>query len=367
MSKLKQTEDTSHRIAFQMGTLGMISQFAFCIFAVGIASVSLVLFLRRYLGMLTYVLVGFPGVVGVVFGCIGMMNARTVTFVFDRQAGNFTASAEGASQSLSRPLSQILLVYIERERPSNEGIRFVFAVCLLFCDGYRFRLEGGSSVTGSEQMAPEHLLRQAESIRDFLRLPQLNMPLLDVTRLNLQRKMDQDQANQWMSKYMACRLLEPVLEVPVPEYDWVVPPDGVEELPRARVLSLGSVRGNDVQAVFVQSAPLVRHSQVQAAPGRLPSAQAVFLGDLERSGGGDVVIGRPVGTMAPQPARQPGARPQVQQATAVHAVPQPRQLNICIQEGQVGQTIRVIAPDGSEVSARVPPDMHPGQTMAIQY
>eukprot|EP00927_Polykrikos_kofoidii_P024652 TRINITY_DN22376_c0_g1_i2.p1 TRINITY_DN22376_c0_g1~~TRINITY_DN22376_c0_g1_i2.p1 ORF type:complete len:333 (-),score=50.42 TRINITY_DN22376_c0_g1_i2:63-1061(-) len=321
MSRLELVEETRDQLVLRMGVLPMLGQFGFCIFSVAVSSFSVTIFLKKYLGPIIYVLVGVPGLACIVCGCIGCLNARKFTFVFDRLGGQFTAIA--GSATLSRPLSQVVVVHVERELSSSapaSGASVVggpntFAAALLFADGQRCRLEGGASVSSTGPLPPPHLQAEADRIRGFLGLPQPRVALLDVTRHTAERKMDERQAHVWLNNYMACRALEPQLEAPIIDYDWVDPPENVE-VPRASRRSAGSAGGIAASRRSVVAALAARVVVTQDAIEAdvvqgIPRGQAQYVGTGFGGGAhlvsaasphaGAIVVGRPVVQQAQPP------------------------------------------------------------------
>lgn len=320
MVKLDLVEETEQRLVFRMGACALLRDMTLCTLIAAVASVSLTLFLRSLVGIFAFVFIAFPGLICVICGFFGCANARQFTFIFDRPQGNFVASAGGAS--VVRRLQDVRLVYIERECSSGGifggGDAPSFAAALLFADGHRCRLEGGVSITGSGK-GPEHLQEQVEKIRSFVGLPQHNLPLLSVNNAVHDRGADPAQAEA-LSRWLSCQGISPRLEPPLLHYEWVEPPEGPVRLPGGRSgPSMGGPGGGGMPG------------QPWASPPHLDPSL------------GPVVIGRPQ-----------------------HS-PQPRHIQVVIPEGTVGQSMVVMAPDGSQVTVAVPADMRPGQTMTIQY
>lgn len=344
MVKLIPVEATDERLCFRMGALAMMGQMAIVIFVSICLSISLILFLDNVMGEIAYILFGVPGLTCVVCGFIGCGNARMTTFIFDRTRGEFIAMA--GNGQLVRPFSSIRLVHIERETSSTSagggsslmGGPNTYALALLFDDSTRFRLEGGVSISGSEMTAPEPLPTQAEQVRAFLRLPQERVSFLDITRALKERRSDDQQAHAWLSRWMACRALEPTLEEPLCQYDWIDPPVGAflpAPIPRPSGM-LGPSSGHGVATGMGRGGP----------PGVLygahyPQGQAFY--NRAAQGATPVVLGR--------------AMP----------VTQPRLLQFVVSAGQQGQTLRVATPEGLEVEVPVPADAVTGQALTVQY
>merc|ERR1712137_813259 len=176
----------------------MGGQMTLCIFIAAAVAASLTLFLRHHIGIFAYILVALPGLFCVVCGFFGCANARSFTFFFDRTRGEFVAKA--GSATLIRPFNHILLVSIERELGSGGAFSGdgapTYAVALLFTDQTRFRLEAGVAVTGSGR-GPDSLHQQAEKIRTFLQLPQLAVPVLNVSR-KVEEKESEEEKDMWL-------------------------------------------------------------------------------------------------------------------------------------------------------------------------
>lgn len=335
MVTLQLVAQTDERLVFRMGALAMIGQMGFCIFATVTITATLILVLDNYFGLLAYVVFGFPGALCVVCGFIGCLNAKQVTFVFDRtkgSGGEFAAVA-GAAR-LDRPFRDIRLIHIERERGSSSpgqsslmGGPNTFAACLMFEDGTRLRLEGGVSVSASDLAVPAPLRAAAEQIREFLRLPQHQVAVLDVTKATKERKADEAEAHLWLSKWLACQALAPTPEPPLHEYDWVEPPEGVAVPP----------------------------------PVPLPEAAAAYARGPSASYHSAAAQRAPVGV--PQYAQTQGATPVV----LGRVVQQPRTVQVLVPPGGSGQNVQVQAPDGSVLMVPVPAGAMPGQTVTVQY
>jgi len=187
-----------------------------------LVATALTFFFRRFFGILAYMFIALPGLLCVVCGFFGCANARQFTFLFDRSMGDFVASA-GNSQ-LTQPIHRICLIYIERE--CDHGGLFgggapSFSAVLLLVDGMRIRLEGGVSMTGTG-LGPDHLHEQAEKIRCFLDLSQTNIPVLEMTKeAEPTETSDQRQANQRLHRWLSCAGIEPRLEPPLHQYNWL--------------------------------------------------------------------------------------------------------------------------------------------------
>jgi len=323
---LKVVEETSERLVFKSSGLTLLVHMSLLTFMAAAVTVSLTFFLHRYLGLVAVVFITLPGTLCVFCGFFGCANARTFIFSFDHTQGQFTASAGGVS--LSRSLREVRLVYIERESSGNglfSGEAPNYGLALLFPDGQRFRLESGISATGSGR-GPEDLQAAGEKIRVFLNLSQINLPLLDISAAMKEDSREnrvQSEDRGSLSRWMACQGMSPHYEPPLSRYDWVDAPVGVADLP-APVGMLGS-------------AGLAAALSERWATSSLSAAGVSF-----HPGLGPVVVGRP------QPSGQ-------------------RQIQVAVPEGSPGQAITVTAPDGSQVTAMVPVDMRPGETMILQY
>mmetsp|Transcript_15580 Transcript_15580/g.28645 ORF Transcript_15580/g.28645 Transcript_15580/m.28645 type:complete len:280 (-) Transcript_15580:54-893(-) len=277
--------------------------------------------------------IALPGLLCVVCGFFGCANARQFTFLFDRSMGDFVASA-GNSQ-LTQPIHRICLIYIERE--CDHGGLFgggapSFSAVLLLVDGMRIRLEGGVSMTGTG-LGPDHLHEQAEKIRCFLDLSQTNIPVLEMTKeAEPTETSDQRQANQRLHRWLSCAGIEPRLEPPLHQYNWLDSgPIGCTLPPPAFRISRGH------SAILAVRGPVAR---VQApVRGLVPSQYPSHVG------GTAVVMGRPAGSTAPAP----------------------RYLDFVVPEGSMGQNITVRTPDGTHLALTVPADARPGQSLKLQY
>ncbi|CAE8630232.1 unnamed protein product [Polarella glacialis] len=335
MARLKFVEETADCLVFKMGALAMIGQMALCILSSAIISAALSFVLRLYIGFLAFILCGGPGLIGVVCGFFGCANAREFVFTFDRRQGEFRAVA-GRAQ-LVRPLSQITAVIIEQENDSRGSFGGEnppsFSLTLIFADGARFRCEAGVPVSGS----PDSLRAPADQIRSFLRLPQANVPLLNVTRAAKEETEEEEHVAQaFLSRWVACEGLAPRMEPQLHEYDWIEPPIGVVPpmLPRPDRRGRGHPAGVEVRSF---------------EPCTLSRQAAVERGIRANSNGATpIVVGRVFRTPPP--------------------IPQPRSLQVVLPEGvQAGQQINVMAPDGSQLQLTVPSGLRPGDMMTVQY
>lgn len=318
MTKLQLIEDTQERLIYKMSAWSMMGQMTLCIFISAAVAASLTLFLRHHIGILAYILIALPGLFCVVCGFFGCANARSFTFYFDRTRGEFVAKA--GSATLVRPFGQILLVHIERELGSGGAFSGdgapTFAVALLFNDNTRFRLEAGVSITGSGR-GPDALHEQAEKMRAFLQLPQMGVPVLNVSR-KIEETESEEEKDAWLSRWLSCQGLAPRPSPPLCEYDWLEPPQGIM-LPPPR----------------------------QRPPGMPPSygGPQVPMYSPQQFGGSPTVVGRVM--QQPQP--------------------QPRAVQVVIPDGMPGQNMTVMTPDGTQLMIQVPADMRAGQAMTVQY
>lgn len=333
MGRLQPVEETHDRLAFRVSALPMILQMTLFTLIAFLVATALTFFFRRFVGILAYVLIAFPGLLCVICGFFGCANARQFTFLFDRNSGNFVASA-GNSQ-LTQPLHRICLIYIERECDNGGlfgGGQPSFSSVLLFVDGMRIRLDGGVSVLGTGR-GPEQLHEQAERIRRFLDLSQTNIPVMEVTKeAEPMESGDQRQANQRLHRWLSCAGIEPRLEPPLHQYNWL---DGGPLGCTLPPLAFRSSRGHS--AMIAVGGPVAR---VQApvrglVPNQYPSSTS----------GSAVVMGRPAGSTAPAP----------------------RFLDFIVPEGSMGQNITVRTPDGTHLALTVPADARPGQSLKLQY
>lgn len=319
-TQLKVIEEAEQLLIFRVGALAMLLHMMLCTTISAVVSASLTVFLCHFIGLFAFVFAAAPGVALVICGVFGCANARSFTFTFDRLQGTFTAIAGTAL--VTRRLNEVRLVHIEREGASGGllgGDSPTFAVALLFADGRRCRLDGGVPATGSGR-GPEHMEVAAQKIRSFLGIPQLNIPLLNVTLASKEeRRLDAEQAEAGLMRWLSCKGMAPRLEPPLMRYDWVDPPEGPVRLPfggRLRPLGVG---------------PGPRWAR---APG------AVLDPAL-----GPLVVGRPA---QPRPV-------------------QTRFAQVVVPEGAPGQHLTVMTPDGAQATVLVPDDMQPGQPLTIQY
>lgn len=335
MVNLSLVESTDDRLVFKAGACAMLFQVASCTGITAVVAVSLTLFLRRYIGVFAFVFVAFPGFIVVLCGFLGCANARQFIFTFDKSLPGGPFTAQAGSVQLSRPMSDICLVHIERECGSgsfmgNEAP--AFAVAVLFTDGSRCRLEGGVSSTGSGR-GPEHLQKAAAHIRAFLLLPQQNTPVLNVSRASKDEvsPADMQQAEAGLSRWLACQGIAPRWEPALIHYDWIEPPVGRVRLPGVGPAFQSVAAGVSAYPGVVD--PFSRGGGRWGTPTRI----------VDGGGLGGVVMGRPA-----QPQRQ----------TAVQ---------VTIPEGMPGQVMIVRAPDGSQITVTVPADMQAGEVMMVQY
>mmetsp|Transcript_34554 Transcript_34554/g.96419 ORF Transcript_34554/g.96419 Transcript_34554/m.96419 type:complete len:316 (+) Transcript_34554:31-978(+) len=315
MVRLVPIEDNAQRLVYRIGVASMLCHLSVCTLMIAIIACSLTLVLRHYIGIFAFILIALPGLLIVICGFFGCANARSFLFAFDRSRGVFEASAGGVS--LARPLSDIRLVHIEREHGVGGlfgGESPGFAVTLLFSDERRCRLEGGISMTGTGR-GPQHMQAAAERIRDFLALPQTNVPVLNIARRSKEESPEeQAQAEGGLARWLSCQGIAPRLEPPLRHYDWAESPAGPVRLPGM----------NGLLAMRLSQGP-------------------VSAGFSLDPGLGPVVMGRP----QPQPTL--------------------RAIQVTVPEGMAGQTMAVMAPDGTQMSVAVPADMRPGEALTIQY
>jgi len=330
MVRLELVEENESTLVYKMGVWATLCHMSLCTLIVAVVSISLTMFLRHYLGIFAFVLIAMPGLCCVICGFFGCANARQFKFTFDKTQGSFCALAGGAR--IVKALNEIRLIYIERECSGGGafgGDAPSFAATVLFSDGQRCRLEGGVSITGAGGKGPEHLQVEADRIRQFLNLPQTNLPLLNVSRASKdERPADPQQGEVWLSRWLACQGIIPRLEPPLTNFDWVEPPEGPVRLPGGQYAGMEMGMG------------------MQGGGGMVGAQQQRWARPID-PGLGPVVMGRP--------------QPQMSQPPVV------RQIQVVVPQGAVGTTMVVMAPDGSQLSVPVPSDMQPGQTMAVQY
>jgi len=383
---LKVIHDDDQQLTLRVGALGMLCHVSLCTFISAVVAISMTLFLRRYIGVFAFVFVAFPGLLVVICGCFACGNARHFTFDFDKSQGKLIVSA--GKQTLAKGLNEICLVHVERD--STGGGFFgsdapVLAVALLFTDGQRLRLEGGVSSTGHGK-GPEALQAIAQKVIDFLHLPQLNLPLLSLTKAakdEEDRFVAQQAGDGGLARWLACQGIGPRLEPPLPQYIWVEPPQGNVRFPTGQ---LGVATAAFVAAVAAASAhPGILHggSPHRQAPHHQQQPQHLqHQHHLQRQqqdpsrwashpysnssapivaagcGTGPIVMGRPY-----HPPHQSDDPPPPQPQPQI----QPRAIRIVVPAGVAGQAIQVQAPDGSLVTVNVPSDMSAGEAMTIQY
>lgn len=323
-------EENDQRLVLRVSAVQMIGHLGLCIFIFATVSASLTLFLQVYLGYLAYLLVALPGLIAVICGFVGCANARQFIFTFDRGVGEF--SAQAGREVLRKPLREVVLVHIEKE--CNYGVGFGgdappgFAPALLFSDGCRYRLEGGVSVSGTGR-GPDWVHSQTDKIRQFLRLPQCSVPILNVTRASKDEDVDDVEAHSRLLKWLSCQGLVPRISPPVSQYEWVEPPEGPVLLPPP-----GGERG--------------LAGGLRPIPVGNPAAAAAIATAL-----------------TPQYQMQQGATPVV--VGRVYRPQQTRRLEVVIPEGSTGQTLTVETPDGTQVQVTVPLTSLPGQTLTVAY
>jgi len=315
MPQLKMVEETEDRLVFRMSAFYMLGQMSLCTCIVAAVAVSGTLFLRHYIGIFAFTFVALPGVIGVICGFFGCANSRAFVFTFDRTAGDFAATSGGAK--LSRPLREVLLVYVEREL--NAGMmgdsQPSFALALLFTDSHRYRLEGGVSIAGHGH-GPNWLHEQAEKIKQFLRLPQEGVPVLNLPRAARDdERLSDREKDVWLSRWLGCRGLAPKISPPLYEYEWVEPP----------------------RNVLLPPPPLRPAGQ---RPGAFGTTQTPMYAPDQRVA--PIVVGRVYN-------------------------PQPRTMQVQVPPGLAGGQMAAMSPDGVDVMLTVPDNMAAGGVLTVQY
>lgn len=336
MAALVLKEESAERLSYRVSAMAMIRHMALLIFAVVVITLSLCLFLRVYIGVLAFVLVGIPGLIGVVCGCMGCANARPFTFTFDLARDELVA--EAGSARLEQSLRQVMLVYVERE--CSTGGTFSgesapsYAVSLMFVDGRRLRLEGGTSATGSGR-GPDNLHAHAAKIRDFLRLPQEGVPVLDVTNA-AKDKMEEGEAQAWLLRLVSCQGLAPRMLPGLYEYVWVEAPQCVTlPQPVPRPGGLG-------RPMYVQQRPAPMGGGYAAGAGEAPGG--AFVARRQNHWGNTPTV---VGRVYEPPTRA---------------------MQLLVPPGATaGTSITAVAPDGTQVVFEIPPGILPGHTLTVQY
>jgi len=348
VGSLQLVEDDDERLVLSMSALPMIGHMSLLTFIAVVVTAALTMFTRRWIGIfLSCVFIVMPGTLCAICGIWGCLNARSFTFTFDRTRSEFIVVA-GTAQ-LSVPLSQILLVYIERECDAGGGMfngnsAPTFSATLLLVDGQRCHLEGGVAVTGSG-MGPPDLHASCLKINEFLRLPQTRLPILELTKAAKPEPDTNDsQSQERMSRWISCAGISPKLEPPLHEYPWLEAPEGVI-LPRSAARPIGrssSQVGGYPAPGQTQVNPNGMHSPMPMTASR-DCWDRSFRQVGAQQANGSVVVGRVAGQ------------------------PQPRFLEVVVPEGTQGQSLTVMTPDGVQLAITVPPDAQSGQPITLQY
>lgn len=328
--------------------------------AAAIVTAGLCIFLDNYLGILAYIFFGVPGMLCVMIGLIGVFNARSHTFLFDRTVGQFKASAGQAA--LMKRLAEIRVVMVERRLGSTTpggmdslgGGPNTFAVSLLFEDSRRCRLEGGVASSSHETGPPPDLVANAELIMNFLGLPQSQVAVLDVTRAMKALEQDEQHSSQVVSRFFACKAEAPQLEPIIYDYEWVVPPDC--PLPRQPPPPAGTRPSQIGHMQVVAVGPLGRgpmgdpYGDPRYGDPRYgdPYGAAMVRGPGPAAGSTPIVMGQPL-------RQQPAPTPQRQMQVMVPANASP------------GQVITAQAPTGETVQVTLPQGAQPGGTITLAY
>lgn len=354
MVKLQEVEETDEQLVFRMSALPMIGHMGLMMFTAAILTVSLTLFARRWIGLFfSFAFITMPGTVCTLCALWGVFNARTFTFAFRRATAEFSAVAGNAE--LQIPFSQITLLYVERDCDSGGSGLFgggsapTFAATLLLIDGQRFHLEGGVAITGSG-MGPPELHASCSKIREFLRLSEGPLPILEMTKAAKPEPDANDHAaHDRLSRWLSCHGICPKLEPALYEHNWLVPPAGVS-VPGPAIRPLGGHGEYGRQVSLSAMQRQASYGQPQSSPGQRNSRNS-WEGQRPTR---QVSSGTPMADGPVVMGRVAGA-------------PQPRFLEVVVPEGMQGQNMVVMTPDGLQLSVTVPAEAVSGEPIRLQY